>query len=88
LALRLLDCYESKLIRHPVDPLLREDLRLPERITSSGGRVSILAHRSGPGHADHFWSLALAINAAQSPIQKPIEYYSWLPKCRQRIARL
>ncbi len=65
LALRLLDAYESKRIKHPVDALLREDLRKPERITRADGRVSIVATRSESGHADHFWSFALAIDAAQ-----------------------
>jgi phage FluMu gp28-like protein len=69
LALHLLDAYESKRIRHPVDPLLREDLRKPERIVSPDGKVSIAAARSrnGSGHADHFWSLALAVHAALRP---------------------
>ena len=64
LALRLLQTYESKRIRHPIDPLLREDLRKPERITTPEGRVSIVASRTESGHADHFWSLALALRAA------------------------
>jgi phage FluMu gp28-like protein len=64
LALGLLQHYESKRIRHPIDPLLREDLRKPERVTSSDGRVSIVASRDKNGHADHFWSLALAVDAA------------------------
>jgi phage FluMu gp28-like protein len=66
LALRLLQTYESKRIRHPIDPLLREDLRKPERITTPEGRVSIVASRTESGHADHFWSLALALRAATS----------------------
>jgi len=66
LALRLLQTYESKRIRHPIDPILREDLRKPERITTPEGRVSIVASRTESGHADHFWSLALAVRAATS----------------------
>lgn len=64
LATRLLQAYESRTIRHPVDPLLREDLHKPERITTPEGRVSIVASRTESGHADHFWSLALALHAA------------------------
>jgi phage FluMu gp28-like protein len=67
LALHLLDAYESKRIRHPVDSLLREDLRKPERIVSPDGKVSIAAARTKEGHADHFWSLALAVHAALRP---------------------
>jgi phage FluMu gp28-like protein len=71
LALRLLQVYESKRIRHPIDPLLREDLHKPERITTSEGRVSIAAARTESGHADHFWSLALAVDAA---LRRPEPY--------------
>jgi phage FluMu gp28-like protein len=65
LALGLLQLYEAKQIRHAVDPLLREDLRKPERVINSDGRVSITASHDKNGHADHFWSLALAVDAAQ-----------------------
>ncbi|HEY6226507.1 MAG TPA: hypothetical protein VI282_05225, partial [Verrucomicrobiae bacterium] len=88
LATQLLQVFEDRAIQIPIDVDLRDDLRKPERFISPNGRVSIAATRNEAGHADHFWSLALALNAAQSPIQKPIEYHSWLPKCRQRIARL
>jgi len=33
-------------------------------VTSPGGRVSIAATRTEAGHADHFWSFALALEAA------------------------
>jgi len=101
LALHLLQTYESKRIRHPVDPLLREDLHKPERITTPEGRVSIVAHRTESGHADHFWSLALALHAATSV---PVSFcaqsiwvpgrtadLSWAyrgPRCRRRRAIL
>src|SRR5262249_40200495 len=74
LALRLLQTYESKRIRHPVDPLLREDLHKPERVTTPEGRVSIVASRSESGHADHFWSLALAVDAALRQPEPCIPY--------------
>lgn len=64
LATELLHVYEDRRIKHPCDEILREDLRKPERITSPGGRVSIAATRDEAGHADHFWSFALAIDAA------------------------
>jgi phage FluMu gp28-like protein len=66
LALTLLQAFESRRIRIPVDPELRDDLRLPERVTSPTGAASISAARNGSGHADHFWSFALAIYGAQS----------------------
>ncbi|HEX3800771.1 MAG TPA: terminase family protein [Verrucomicrobiae bacterium] len=64
LALELLQAYEHRRIHQPADALLRDDLRKPERIVTPGGRVSIAATRDTTGHADHFWSLALAIEAA------------------------
>jgi phage FluMu gp28-like protein len=64
MALEVLRAYEERRVRQPVDARLRDDLRKPERVTSPGGRVSIAATRDEAGHADHFWSLALALEAA------------------------
>ncbi len=65
LALQLLRAYEDNQIRHPLDPAMREDLCKPERGTTPSGRVTIAAARDEAGHADHFWSLALALDAAR-----------------------
>jgi phage FluMu gp28-like protein len=73
MAMELLRVYEDRRIRHPRDERLREDLRKPEKITSPGGRVSIAATRDEAGHADHFWSFALAIEAT-SKGQVPCGY--------------
>lgn len=67
MAVEMLACFEDRSIEIPSDPELREDLRKPEKITSPGGRVSIAAVRDEAGHADHFWSLALAIRACGTP---------------------
>ena len=64
MATDLLGCFEDRCIEIPVDEELRADLRKPEKITSPGGKVSIAATRDEAGHADHFWSLALANRAA------------------------
>ncbi len=64
MAMELLRVYEDRRIRQPRDWQLREDLRRPGKVTSPAGRVSIAATRDGAGHADHFWSLALALEAA------------------------
>ena len=64
MAMDLLGMYEDKRIKHPVDQIYRDDLRKPERITSSNGRVSIAATRDDAGHADHFWGNALMVRAA------------------------
>jgi phage FluMu gp28-like protein len=66
MATDLLACFEDRSIEIPNDQELREDLVKPEKITSPGGRVSIAAVRDEAGHADHFWSLALAVRAAGS----------------------
>jgi phage FluMu gp28-like protein len=66
LALELLRAYEDGRMRQPADARLRDDLRQPEKVTTPGGRVSIAATRTEAGHADHFWSLALALEAAGS----------------------
>jgi phage FluMu gp28-like protein len=67
LAMELLQAYEDRRIWHPADQQLRDDLRKPERVTTPGGRVSIAATRDEAGHADHFWSFALALEAASRP---------------------
>jgi len=67
MATDLLESYESKAIKHPFDIMLRDDLRIPERVVSPTGRVSIAASREGAAtHADHFWSFALALRAAKT----------------------
>jgi phage FluMu gp28-like protein len=66
MAMELLQVYEDRRIQHPADARLRDDLRKPEKITSPGGRVSIAATRDEAGHADHFWSFALAVEAGAS----------------------
>lgn len=66
MATELLQVYEDRRIQHPADGQLRDDLRKPEKITSPGGRVSIAATRDEAGHADHFWSLALVIEAGST----------------------
>ncbi|MBI4024840.1 MAG: hypothetical protein HY360_07640 [Verrucomicrobia bacterium] len=66
MATELLTVYEDRRILHPFDAELRDDLRRPEKVVSPGGRVSIAAVRDARNHADHFWSFALAVEAASS----------------------
>lgn len=75
MATDLLGAFEDRRIEIPQDAQLRDDLRKPEKIVSPGGRVSIAAVRDEAGHADHFWSIALAIRATQkqgAPLSKPM----------------
>jgi phage FluMu gp28-like protein len=73
MATQLLERFEDRAIRIPIDTELREDLRKPEKVVSPGGRVSIAAERDGSGHADHFWALALAEEAAATGSMGPFQ---------------
>jgi phage FluMu gp28-like protein len=64
MATNLLEVFEERRIEIPMDAELRDSLRKPEKITSPSGRVSIAATRDDAGHADEFWSVALAVRAA------------------------
>jgi phage FluMu gp28-like protein len=88
LATQLLQAYEDRAIHQPIDNTLRDDLRKPERLLSPSGRVSIAATRDEAGHADHFWSLALAIDAAKTPIAPPFWYHAFTPRKRIRSTTL
>jgi phage FluMu gp28-like protein len=66
MATNLLKVFEDRAIEIPADQELRDDLSKPEKVTSPGGRVSIAATRDEAGHADHFWSLALAERASSN----------------------
>lgn len=84
MATELLQTYEDRLIRHPFDQQLRDDLRKPEKVVSPGGRVSIAATRDPQDHADHFWSFALAIEAANGAVA-PGEIVAFTESRRARI---
>jgi phage FluMu gp28-like protein len=88
LATQLLQAYEDRAIHQPIDNTLRDDLRKPERLLSPSGRVSIAATRDEAGHADHFWSLGLAIDAAKTPIAQPFWYHAFTPRSRMRTTTL
>jgi phage FluMu gp28-like protein len=65
MATEMVGQFEDRRVRIPIDQVLRESLRKPERVVTATGRVSIAATRDEAGHADHFWSLALALYAAR-----------------------
>jgi len=65
--------FEDRQIRLPIDQHLRDDIHSVKKMTTSAGNIRFDAERSGDGHADRFWSLALAIHAAGSPAQ-PMTY--------------
>jgi phage FluMu gp28-like protein len=55
---------EDKRLRIPYKPEIRADLRAVTKETTAAGNIRFTAERSENGHADRFWSLALAIHAA------------------------
>ena len=63
MATDLIAWHEDARITYPCDAVMRDDLRKPQRIRSSSGRVSIAAESTKTGHADHFWGLALVVKA-------------------------
>ena len=65
LAMPLRRLFEDKLIRIPMDDQVREDLHSIRKIVTAANNVRLDADRSETdGHADRFWSLALAYHAA------------------------
>jgi phage FluMu gp28-like protein len=66
---------EDRRLRIPYDPKIRADLRMVTKQVTPAGNIRFTAERTPDGHADHFWALGLAINAA-STLGPPIEYLS------------
>ncbi|WP_445364406.1 terminase large subunit domain-containing protein [Microbulbifer sp. ANSA003] len=75
LAYPIRSAMEDRRLRIPHDPKIRADLRQVTKQTTSAGNVRFTAERTADGHADHFWALGLAIEAASQP-SAPIEYQS------------
>jgi phage FluMu gp28-like protein len=65
--------FEDKNILIPYDPKIRADLRAVTKQVTTTGNVRFTAESTPDGHADHFWALALAKQAASQP-SAPIEY--------------
>lgn len=83
MATDMLGVFEDRRIEIPTDAALRDSLRKPEKIVSPGGRVSIAAVRDDAGHADEFWSVALAIRASLKKGPPPMP-----PKATKRAERM
>ncbi len=66
---------EDRKLRIPYSGAIRADLRSVTKQTSLSGAVRFTAERSADGHADHFWALALALEAGSSPAA-PLEFYT------------
>lgn len=59
--------FEERKIRIASSPVLRRSINAVKRYTSTTGKFRFDAERTDAGHADEFWSLALAIAAASGP---------------------
>lgn len=55
---------EDRRIRIPYDKDIRADLRMVTKQVTAAGNVRFTAESTPDGHADRFWALALAIEAA------------------------
>ncbi len=63
-ATALLERFEDRTIRIPVDDVLRRDLHSIKRAPGATGAPRLVAEGESDGHADRFWSLALGASAA------------------------
>ncbi|MCA1907914.1 MAG: terminase family protein [Magnetospirillum sp.] len=59
---------ENRTLRIPHDKHIRADLRQVTKQTTAAGNVRFTAERTPDGHADRFWALGLAIEAASAPV--------------------
>ncbi|MCH9845097.1 MAG: terminase family protein [Alphaproteobacteria bacterium] len=74
LASKLKQHFQNRTIRIPACKKLRTDLHAPQLITSNGGTAKIAASHSKDGHADRFWAMAMAIEAAETQAISVINY--------------
>jgi phage FluMu gp28-like protein len=63
MANRMRQRFEDRRVRIPVDRNLRDDLHKIKKTTTAAGNVRYDASADDKGHADRFWSLALALEA-------------------------
>ena len=71
---------EDRKVRIPYDPKIRAALREVTKQTTAAGNIRFTAERTPDGHADEFWALGLAIQAASQLAAQPIEYQSAGPR--------
>lgn len=68
LAFPVRSAFEDKAIRIPfADDALIADLRKIRKETTAAGNIRFVADSDDDGHADRFWSLALALHAGKNP---------------------
>jgi hypothetical protein len=85
MAVNLLGLFEAERIKIPPEATLRSSLQLPERSGTTRGMM--YTPRNGSGHADDFWSLALAAWSARS-YETPFAWHVFVPRARLRTTTL
>ena len=65
MAVRMKRHFEERTLRIPEYRALRRDLNAVQRIVTGAGNIRFDAERTDEGHADRFWALALALEAAE-----------------------
>ncbi len=68
MAPRVLVHFQDGTIQIPDDRLMKDDLHSLRKSVTSSGNVRYAGERGANGHADHFWALALALEAADQPV--------------------
>ena len=69
LAGALREAMEERKLALPSRAALRNDLHAVRRVMGPTGAPRLVAQRGQEGHADRFWSLALACAAAKTPVE-------------------
>ena len=70
LATKLKSKFEDRLVTIPPDRDLIQDLHSVKKSVTTAGNIKYEADRTDKGHADRFWSLALAIYASEDSKSK------------------
>ncbi len=73
LAPRVKQHFEERLVRIPEEREIRADLNAVKRYVTPAGNVRFDAERTERGHADRFWALALALEAASQPVSRLVD---------------
>jgi phage FluMu gp28-like protein len=68
MAYALRGAFEDKKLRIPFNHKIRADLRAITKTTTAAGNIRFMAERTADGHSDRFWALALAKQAASTPV--------------------
>jgi phage FluMu gp28-like protein len=59
--------FEDRTVRIPDNREVRSDMNAVKRFVTPAGNIRFDAEHTDKGHADRFWALALALNAAEGP---------------------